>query len=112
MSQAREGNGANQEPKPRHYLIAAYMGLLIVPVPFGLPFRYLARKVDDVDAVTDNTEDDYRGLGEKYNSKRSSGVIKSGAELASLMYGMVYVVFRFYLFDFWRLHYWAVKSVN
>ncbi len=91
----------------KNYLIAAYAGILLSPL--GFPFKHLAKRTEGTDEITGMTRGQYETIAEKYTSKRE---VDDANNPLKFILGMTYIVFRFIFFDFWRLHYWAIKSLR
>jgi len=91
----------------KNYLIAAYTGILLAG--FGLPFKHLAKRTEGTDETTVMTRGQYEAVAKKYTSKREK--INMFNNPLKSIFNIHYIVFRFILFDFWRLHYWAIKSL-
>ena len=90
----------------KNYLIAAYTGLLLWG--FGFPFKHLAKRTEGTDETTGMTRGQYEAIAKKYTSKREVNEINNPLKF---VLGILYIFFRFIFFDFWRLHYWAIKSL-
>lgn len=94
---------------PSRYLISWVKGLLGI-MPFtqwigmtpGDQYEYLAKKTDGTDSVTGMSSQDYQSKAD------SMSLSSRGALIAIIVF--TYYMFRYIVFDQFRLFYWTVKS--